>query len=49
LLVLFRLYRNIKDCERRRVPHRKKTELAREMLDIVVAWSQCLTSITNSH
>ena len=37
---LYRLYRNIKDCERRRVPHRKKTELAREMLDIVVAWSQ---------
>jgi hypothetical protein len=39
LPVLFRLYRNIKDCERRRVPHKKKTELAREMLDLVAAWS----------
>ena len=38
--VLFRLYRNIKDCERRRVPHKKKkTELARDMLDLVVRWS----------
>jgi hypothetical protein len=40
LPVLFRLYRNIKDCERRRVRHRKKTELAREMLDLVVQWSE---------
>lgn len=40
LPVLFRLYRNVKDCERRGVPHRKKTELAREMLDLVVAWSE---------
>ena len=39
LPVLFRLYRNIKDCERRRVAHRKKTELAREMLDLIVTWS----------
>lgn len=39
LPVLFRLYRNIKDCERRHVPHKKKTELARDMLDIVVTWS----------
>lgn len=39
LPILFRLYRNIRDCERRRVRHRKKTELAREMLDLVVAWS----------
>ena len=39
LPVLFRLYRNIKDCERRRVPHKKKTELARELLDLVVTWS----------
>lgn len=39
LPVLFRLYRNIKDCERRRIRHRKKTELAREMLDLVIAWS----------
>lgn len=40
LPVLFRLYRNIKDCERRRVRHKKKTELAREMLDLVVQWSE---------
>ena len=40
LPVLFRLYRNIKDCERRRVRHRKKTELAREMLDLIVQWSE---------
>ena len=39
LPVLFRLYRNIKDCERRGVAHKKKTELAREMLDIIVRWS----------
>lgn len=39
LPVLFRLYRNVKDCERRGVLHRKKTELARELLDIVVRWS----------
>lgn len=39
LPVLFRLYRNIKDCERRRTRYRKKTELAREMLDVVVGWS----------
>lgn len=39
LPVLFRLYRNVKDCERRRVQHRKKTELAREMLDVIVGWS----------
>lgn len=39
LPVLFRLYRNIKDCERRRAPHRKKTELAREMLDLAAVWS----------
>jgi len=37
--VLFRLYRNVRDCERRRARHRKKTELAREMLDLVVRWS----------
>lgn len=39
LPVLFRLYRNIKDCQRRRVAHRKKTDLAREMLNLVVEWS----------
>lgn len=38
LPVLFRLYRNKKDCERRGTPHRKKTELGREMVDLLVSW-----------
>jgi len=38
LPVLFRLYRTKKECERRGVPHRKKTELAREMLDVFCSW-----------
>jgi hypothetical protein len=39
LPVLFRLYRNKKECEKRGAPYRKKTELAREMVDLLVAWS----------
>ena len=38
LPVLFRLYRTKKECERRGVPHRKKTELARELLDVLSSW-----------
>lgn len=38
LPVLFRLYRTVKECERRGVQHRKKTELAREMLDLLSTW-----------
>ncbi len=38
LPVLFRLYRQEKDCLRARIPYKKKTELAREMLDQVLAW-----------
>jgi hypothetical protein len=38
LPVLFRLYRNKKECERRKQAYRKKTELAREMLDVFVRW-----------
>jgi hypothetical protein len=38
LPVLFRLYRTQKECERRGVPHRKKTELARQMLDVLCDW-----------
>lgn len=38
LPVLFRLYRTVKECERRGVPHRKKTDLAREMLDRLCSW-----------
>lgn len=39
LPVLFRLYRNLKECEKKRAPYKKKTELAREMLDIIVGWA----------
>lgn len=38
LPVLFRLYRTQKDCERQGVSHRKKTALAREMLDVFTSW-----------
>src|SRR5579884_76842 len=40
LPVLFRLYRNEKECARRGAPYRKKTELAREMLDKLCSWAQ---------
>jgi len=39
LPVLFRLYRNKKECLAKKQPYRKKTELAREMIDILVKWS----------
>jgi hypothetical protein len=38
LPVLFRLYRNQKECAANGHVYRKKTELAREMLDVVVGW-----------
>jgi len=38
LPVLFRLYRTVKSCERAGQPHRKKTELARDLLDVLAAW-----------
>ncbi len=38
LPVLFRLYRTEKECAKRDVPHRKKTELARELLDVLCTW-----------
>jgi DDE superfamily endonuclease len=38
LPVLFRLYRTQKDCERCGVAHRKKTDLARDMLDVFCHW-----------
>ncbi|MFL5418402.1 MAG: transposase, partial [Myxococcales bacterium] len=38
LPVLFRLYRTVKSCERSGQLHRKKTELARELLDVLAAW-----------
>ena len=39
LPVLFRLYRNLKDCEKHRAKYAKKTELAREMIDLFVSWA----------
>jgi len=39
LPVLFRLYRNPQECERKGAVYRKKTELAREMLDRLVGWT----------
>ena len=39
LPILFRLYRNKKECEKKNQPYQKKTELAREMLDVVFRWS----------
>lgn len=38
LPILFRLFRNKKDCEKRGHVHRKKTELAREMIDLLAEW-----------
>ena len=38
LPILFRLYRNQKECERKGQPHRKKTELARDLLDVLTPW-----------
>lgn len=39
LPVLFRLHRTVKTCERSGHPHRKKTGLARDMLDVLASWS----------
>lgn len=39
LPILFRLYRNEKECLRRGHRYRKKTELAREMLDVLGGWA----------
>jgi hypothetical protein len=38
LPVLFRLYRTRKECERHGAAHRKKTVLAREILDVFCSW-----------
>lgn len=40
LPILFRLYRNKKTCAKKRIPYRKKTELAREMIDIAAGWAE---------
>lgn len=39
LPVLLRLFRNEKQCRRKKVEHRKKTQLAREMIDVVLSWT----------
>jgi hypothetical protein len=39
LPVLFRLYRNKKECLGKGHPYRKKTELARELVDLLATWS----------
>ena len=39
LPVLFRLYRNKKECAAKGHPYRKKTELARETLDVLLSWT----------
>lgn len=38
LPVLFRLYRNKKECQKAKAIHRKKTELAKEMLGVFLGW-----------
>jgi hypothetical protein len=38
LPVLFRLYRNLKECTQHDADYAKKTELARQMLDVFVGW-----------
>lgn len=38
LPVLFRLYRNLKECTKHKAEYSKKTELARDLLDIFVTW-----------
>jgi hypothetical protein len=38
LPVLFRLYRNKKECAKKGHPYRKKTELARELIDVFLGW-----------
>lgn len=38
LPVLFRLYRNKKECKKKKEPYRKKTELAHELLDTFSEW-----------
>jgi len=39
LPVLFRLYRNKKECLAKKQPYRKKTELARELVDTLATWA----------
>lgn len=38
LPLLFRLYRNKKECEKKKQAYRKKTQLARELIDVLASW-----------
>ncbi len=40
LPVLFRLYRSKRECARHRGRYRKKTELAREMIEVFLSWTE---------
>jgi hypothetical protein len=40
LPVLLRLYRNKKDCAKRDAQYNKKTELARELIEVFVGWTE---------
>lgn len=37
--ILFRLYRNLKECEKAGAAYRKKTQLARKMVDVLCGWT----------
>lgn len=39
LPILFRLYTNKKACEKKRLPYRKKTELAADLIRVLVGWT----------
>jgi hypothetical protein len=39
LPVLFRLHRNLKECAKHHAAHTKKTESARQMLDVFIRWA----------
>lgn len=39
LPVLFRLYRNVAECERNQATYKRKTDLAREMLEVLLGWA----------
>jgi hypothetical protein len=40
LPVLFRLYRNKKECAKHAADYDKKTELARELIEIFLGWTE---------
>ena len=46
LPVLFRLYRCTKDCKAAGDPHRNKTQLAREMVDLLCSWTDRRIDLT---